>query len=556
MGRGRGQAWLSIAVLSAFSAVAADDAGRVTRRFHGIPSTDPGGRDGLLNPDRGFRMEIVAGETQRGARHYPLGKILELPREVERSLRGDEPNDLLWIRATQHYRRHGITMALAYIYLTDFSDGQPLPAEKLAAIDESFRQARLHGFKLIPLFVYEAMPDPPTGPTATVILEHIDQLGPVLQSNADVMPWLRAGFVGAFGEWHNSFHNLLADHAALERIVSRLLDIVPKDKAILMRVPKYKRWVLGTPDLERYKLLGSDEAYSGSPKSRLGHANDGFMVGKNDGFTWPEPPHFSNPQNPEFTMATVESAFTPTEGELFVKDVGGAVDGFEAAVRFRLHHYCAFSFFHGNSELERYGSEAVPDFPLTRWMKTPLVRARVEQARLPVSEGYFEDALGRPAERTEFEYIRDHLGYRIELQDASWPGRLAVSKKLDFDCKLINRGFATMHNPRPVRLVLINERDEAWAFDLPGVDCRAWQPFAPGDPHFEPLVHTIKATVPVPANLEPGRYRLGIWLPDRSRTIELNPAFAVRLANRDTRWWVSADAQYGVNVLGELELAP
>ena len=521
-------------------------------QFHGIQPTDPNGTNGLANPDRGFRLEIAAGETQPGSKYYPLGVITELPLGVLTNLVGNESNDALWVKAIQYYRSQGLTMALAYIYLTDFSGGANLSAQKLAAINTSFAYARTNGVKLIPLFLYEYTSPAPTGPTASTILKHLGQLTNCFQLNADVMPWIRAGFIGAYGEWHHPYYDLLSDHSIPAAIIAKELAVVPPDMMVLMRVPQYKRWALGQESLTNYPFLSAAEAYSGTARARLGHANDGFLAGVNDGYTWPEAPLYANTGNPEFDMATVESAYTATEGEMFVQDYSGRVDGMQAILRLRLQHYCALSYFHSNNELELYGATNVPMYAINYWKQTPVTLSQLQARRLPISDGYFLDGAGNLVQRTQFEYIRDHLGYRLELQQARFPLAVAVGKPFDLNFTLINRGFATLHNPRPVFLALIDAQNQVTALPLASINPQQWQPHTPGDSLYSPLTHQANATVTLPQGLPAGAYRVGLWLPDHSASIRFNPAFAVRFANRDTPWWVSSSNQYGMNLIGTI----
>ena len=81
--------------------------------------------------------------------------------------------------------------------------------------------------------------------------------------------------------------------------------------------------------------------------------------------------------------------------------------------------------------------------------------------------------------RTQFEYIRDHLGYRLELQRMRLPRTTRASVPFDVRIELINRGFSTLHSPRPVIVVLIDSDDRVFEFPASEADPRMWQPFAP-----------------------------------------------------------------------------
>ena len=174
-------------------------------------------------------------------------------------------------------------------------------------------------------------------------------------------------------------------------------------------------------------------------------------------------------------------------------------------------------------------------------------------AKLPVSNGYFEGVSGESIARTQFEYIRDHLGYRLEMQRASFPEILKPGDILTVQLELVNRGFSTLINPRNAYILLISADEEVKEFLL-DVDPRHWQPWAPGDSEFKPIVHQVEFEHAIPADLPTGVYSLGLWLPDAHDRIRLDPRYAVRLANRDTTWWTNKKGEYGVNVFGTVHV--
>jgi hypothetical protein len=174
-------------------------------------------------------------------------------------------------------------------------------------------------------------------------------------------------------------------------------------------------------------------------------------------------------------------------------------------------------------------------------MENPLTIDQVTEAKLPVSEGYFKDGSGRIIPRTEFEYITDHLGYRIELQSAKFPKRVRQGSELAVKVKLRNRGFAVLYNPRPVYITLIGEDGKVNEFRMTDADPRRWQPYLPGDESFAPLAHEIAGEWQTPSGLAPGKYQIGLWLPDEAESIAKDPRYAVRVANRNTPWWTKRE---------------
>ncbi|MBX7256396.1 MAG: DUF4832 domain-containing protein [Candidatus Hydrogenedentes bacterium] len=527
----------SLAALSSFAL--GEESSTQIIQYRGIRPTDPGGREGLRNPERGWRIETLIADRDAVEVKEPSSHL--------KHVMPPEFSDQYWILDAERYEPDGLTVAQTYCYLTNSLD-TPISAEKLADLQKSLDDVRARGLKALLRFAYERDMSREKGPTLDTILGHMEQLAPVIQKNADIIYVLQAGFVGAWGEWHSSGKGLEQDHKALEAVVSKLLEILPNDRMTQVRVPKYKRWVLNDVPLDAYRVLTAENAHDGSPAARIGFHNDGFLAYNSCGGTWTEAPLFSQPGNPEFDFMTRESPFVPVDGELYWSDIGGKIDGLRAAIRMRLHHYTTFSIAHSYSERE--GSM----FSIDDWIKTPISSAQVLEATLPLSNGYFEDAQGNEVSRTQFEYIRDHLGYRIELQKAILPREIATANRLDVKIEFINRGFSTFHNPRPVFLVLIDDGRCAAEIPLRDVDPRTWQPYAPGDESYAPLTHTIQASLDLPQGLAPKWYMLGLWMPDASEAIRTNPNYAVRVANGNVPWWRDSKGHYGANVLGAVHV--
>lgn len=517
-------------------------------QYHGLRPTDPGGRLGLRNPERGWRIESVIAEPARktfGPAHHLAGKIAPFYEED------------WWMLDAARFEPFGLTLVQAYCYLTEFPD-KPIADERLSLLQTSFDNLRRRGLKAVLRFAYERDIGVKEGPTLDWILRHIDQLQPLLRRNVDVIYVLQAGFIGAWGEWHSAARIGQQDYAARAAIIKRLLEALPEERMLQVRVPKYKRLSLSQPALAAFLEVGEKNAFSGIPAARIGFHNDGFLAGPSDGGTWPESPRFGQPGNPEFDYMTRESAFVPIDGELFWSDQGfdgkaprgKGVDGLNAAVRMRLHHYSSFSLAHSYSEREG------KPYSIDHWLNTTVASSALRQAAMPICEGWFEDGFGQPASRTQFEYVQDHLGYRVELQTAHLPERMKQGEEVRFEIELINRGFSTFHNRRPVLLALIDRTGAVREIPVPAADPRRWQPSRPDDSEFKPVVHRITWAGPLPQNVRPGWYQVGWWLPDAADSLRLDPRYAVRVANRDVPWWTDPNGRYGINLLGTIEVLP
>ncbi len=128
---------------------------------------DSSGAD-FPNPERGFFI-------QRSTSDGPLSET-----------------ELKSYRTNQH-----ITLVRMLLKIPVYTDS--IPAWFLNRVENDFNTARAAGVKLIPRFRYaDDMQDAPL----QWVLTHIEQLTPLLQQHVDVIAFLEAGFIGAWGEWH------------------------------------------------------------------------------------------------------------------------------------------------------------------------------------------------------------------------------------------------------------------------------------------------------------------------------------------------------------------
>jgi hypothetical protein len=85
--------------------------------FHGLRPTDPGGRSGLRNPERGLRTEAYIA--------LPEGGQVFSSWEKAAHLRGQLPGGYAqqnWRLAIERFSEDGMTVGQFYIYLTDYAE--------------------------------------------------------------------------------------------------------------------------------------------------------------------------------------------------------------------------------------------------------------------------------------------------------------------------------------------------------------------------------------------------------------------------------------------------
>jgi hypothetical protein len=366
-----------------------------------------------------------------------------------------------------------------YFRLDDYK-ASDLPPAYLAKVSRTFEDARAGGVKIIPRFIYNFPKGLPLQPGRDEdaplprVLRHLDQLEPVVRENSDVIAFLEAGFVGAWGEWHNSTSGL-GETPAKAAILNRLLQILPASRAVALRYQRDKKAIFG-----RAAPITAQEAFSGSPISRVGHHNDCFLASKDDWDTY---------RPTELDTLEDQKAYLATEN-LYVPQGGETCNEAEDA---QPYIQC---------------DNAVRDLDRLHWSQ--------------LNRDYHKGVLDLWKTQGCYNEISRRLGYRFRLTKAAFPTKLKLGERLNGMIELINEGFANPHNPREVELVLRNRADGSERkVKLPD-DPRYWRPG---------IAHKLTVSAQLPSSLRPGTYELHLNLPDPEPLLRGRVDYSIRLAN-------------------------
>lgn len=379
----------------------------------------------------------------------------------------------------------GFRLQRTQISLARFRD-RPLDDLYLQTLSSGFDMVRELGAKVIVRFMYsnpEVRQDVhggenPDAPLA-MVLRHIEQLGPVLERQHDVIAWFEAGFIGAWGEWHSSSNGLVATPAR-DAIKEALLKHFPRSRQILFRNPSdVRRWYpAGRSPGDDIRLLAG-EALS-DDQDRIGIHNDCFLSTATDGNTYP--------------LRSLRD---------FTK---------------RWNRATAF------------GGETC-EFPPWR-----MRCADIESEGAAYSLAYLNGAGGnaqfedRWRQQGCLDTIRASIGPRIELLKLEHPAKAVRQGRLDLVIAMRNGGWSRIPNRRQLYLVLASAEDGA-SHRLPlAIDSDDWLPQSATGPDAT-ATRTVEMTLP--ASIRPGRYRVALASPDPSSRLAADPRYALRFANRD-----------------------
>lgn len=493
--------------------------GNFKKKFSGIYADAPHGTEGIYNPERGLRLEVAVDVAAK----VDLWRPQEFP-DITSYLD----------KESAFYCADSISLVQSYFYLTGYV-GKDLPAEAFDTMSRYFDTLRRIGKKAVLRFAYESDFNgrAAIGPTEEELIRHTIQLKPFLEKNKDVIQVVQAGMIGAWGEWHSSFRGLENSADTKLNILRHICQMTPDGRAVQIRVPEYKN--LLNPLSSDYK--------------RVSFHDDFIVIGKHrwDGGM--------SEGTPAFEQIVRESPYLPVDGELpwgtwsmnedrDNPEAGWIIDGAECARRLFLQHFTSLSAIHNYKE-----KDTKDKYSMAYWKETIISEDFLKSNRMPMSDGYFRKKDGTVVQRSVFDYIRDHLGYRIELQELNVRASEKVEKEFSVEISLINRGFSTLFNEHPVYLVLVDKEGKVCHQQLTDADVHSWQPHALSDTLCSPLLHKITANIQLPNVLKRGEYQLGLWIPDGSERLMYQPRYAIRCANGDMKWFCTKDGKYGINII-------
>ena len=345
---------------------------------------------------------------------------------------------------------------------------KPLDDNFLNSVEQDFNTARKGGVKLVVRFSYTNDINGEDAPL-DIILNHISQLKPLLQKHYDVIAYMEAGFIGAWGEWYYST-NHLNNTQDRRTVLFALLDALPVQRCVVVRTPDYKRKIFNDPD-----PLTPEEAFSGTKKARTGAHNDCFLASATDYGTY-----LSDNIQGDKDYLHQDNQFVPQGGET-----------------------CNPSAYSGCSN-------ALKDLAYMHWSV--------------LNKDYHPDVLQGWENSGCMPEIKRRLGYRFRLLQATISDSSKPGGPVDLTCSIVNDGFASPYNPRDLEIILREVQTHKKYRVLTDQDPRRW--FSGDTIHF-----TVKAGLP--SDLPEGEYEILLHLADPVPALHDRADYAIRLANRD-----------------------
>jgi len=394
-----------------------------------------------------------------------------------------------------HANKDKGSIVLVHYYLDSYRTTSTLPKKILDAFDEDMQVLRQKGMKAIIRFSYvdgtykKGKTESAQDATLDIAKSHISQYKSHWQANADVIFCFQAGIVGAWGEWYYSdnFGNKQSEmNDSRRQVIDALLDAVPSDRCIQIRTPLFKTGYVGNT-----KALTESEAYTGTPKARLGHHNDAFLYDYDNMGTYTD----TSTQKPYIAKETL---YVPIGGETDITDLNLA----------------------------------------KQW--ATYEKTTAEMSRLHwtfIQSGYATQTTNWWRENGTFDELNRKLGYRYQLVSGRYGNEVSQGGKLAVKMQIKNVGYAPLYNARHAYIVLKDASHQLSDVSLPlETDPRKWLPNG--------VVSIVEEQLSLPNDIPAGTYDLYLYLPDAYESLAADARYAVRFANENI--W---DATSGMNKL-------
>lgn len=416
-------------------------------------------------------------------------------------------------------------------HLTDDDGRGPdakLTESALAAIDQTLKNLKKNNMQVIIRFVYDKnnngieddegclIPDSEVvvpkdwknynrvvEARQGMIMQHIEQLAPILIDNQDAIYTVQVGFYGGYGELHST--GACSDAYIAEALDKMLTETKDSNLRISVRTPRrYAYYRFGSTDI--YKLA-NDVTSEDEDAYRAAIFNDGYLGTDNDWGT------FENREIETDWMAT-QNLHNPYGGDA-IPAPGETEIGDPAKPPFVI-----------NEMFKVHTSYIAPvDLLVSYWKETPY-----DESQYNVKDYEYSGA-------TLYEYIENHLGYRFVLRESKLSESVKAGGTLENTFEIENVGFGNLFYPMQSYAYITDEYGKVVV--------------GPTEVDVDPTNFEVNKTtsgsmgISIPENMEPGKYNLYLQFKIGDRVVDgtSKPYGAIRLANRNV-WNAGLEANY------------
>ena len=311
--------------------------------FRGLRPDDHIGSVPLHNPGRGFSLEVPVDLSAMKGNPFKVGMDATAYLKAE----------------AIKYASDSLSLVQTCFYLP-VNENSSIADSVLLGMQVYFDSLRSMGMKSMIRLDYRTVPVGNKGPKTADMLHHLDQLQQLLHRNKEVIMVVQAGMLDSrSGSTKNQPE---MDDISKRTVLKKLLSMIPVPLQIQVRLPEYKNLIpVGDPDYER-----------------IGFYDDRFVIkpAKVDGGLLEGTPSYE--QVVRESASTIVDGGLPGEAWTSGKN-GSLVDGYKAALRFRLQHFSSFNLMR-TSRGEGDGKES----SMVNWKNVPVDPEQLKADKMPL----------------------------------------------------------------------------------------------------------------------------------------------------------------------------
>ena len=377
------------------------------------------------------------------------------------------------------------------INLKNYVENTKISANKINEINDCFDEFRKNGYKVIFRVVYDSKGKKNPEPEFSDILAHIEQLKSVYNKNEDILYVVEAGYLGAYGEWHDGKYDKEIEKR--NQIVEKLLEVIPESVQISLRKPNFITDYIGNNE-----TVDNKNAYSDEKIARLGLHNDGYLASETDLGTY-----YKSERTQSIAWQEKQTKYTLFGGECQNKD--SIYTNLDMAIQDMKKRHCTY--------LNKTYDKEVKE----KWK----------------GQKYNGDD-SKYIEQTGYKYIQDHLGYRLVLTRANLT--TVSGNRIRLDAKIENKGFAAIIKRKQIDLILYGNQNK-YRINLDD-DIRKYQ---------KNIDYEFEIEGKIPEELKSGQYKAFLSITEPFDTLKNRAEYQIKLSNNGI--W---DQEINSNYIGDI----
>lgn len=401
-------------------------------------------------------------------------------------------------------------------------EDKELTQDAINALDNSLKNEKNNNNSVILRFVYDQNADGIKSdegildgekrrvePSLEMIKRHIVQLKGIFYKYQTTIYTLQMGFFGAYGELHSTS---MCTKENFNETINCLLENTPETIPISVRTPsQYANWA--NVDITK---INENITQKGENSYRVGIFNDGYLGSSSDLGT------FKNREK-EVEWLSKQATHTPYGGEAVINDESSSkVEGYNYINKYSLMD---------NLEVEAKKTH-------TSYLNYEWNQKLHREWQAKKYNGI--DELYKNSNLSDYDYIENHLGYRLYVKNNEYQKEIRPGKVLKDTITINNVGFAPVIKNKVCKVILVDDSDNVKYSTFVDLDIKEFNSQETISKSFE---------VSIPENLSEGKYKLYLQV---ASEIEENksPYLSIRFANKDI-WNENLKANY----LGEFTVS-